>query len=351
MRSPTHLRTALAAIAIATMSAGFLSVSTTAAHAADPTVPSQIYAPYWESYSGDDPLQEWQASGTQFMTAAFLQTATPGSCTVYWDGDTGEPVSSSTWGSDFATIQADGGSVIASFGGWAADSTGTDIADSCTSVSKIAAAYEKVITTYGINRIDLDVEDESAGGSLADAAGITRRNEAIATVEGWAAKTGRSIQFSYTLPINPTGLDSTVRGVLKNAVAKNAGIATVNAMTFDYYIGTKQNMAADTESAATALEKQLAGLYPTYPAWLLWSMIGVTEMPGVDDYGTDETFTEANAATVLNWAQAVGIGEISIWALERDNGSCPGESPGVDTCSGISQPTWYFSNAFEPFTN
>ena len=78
-------------------------------------------------------------------------------------------------------------------------------------------------------------------------------------------------------------------------------------------------------------------------------MIGVTEMPGIDDYGADETFTEADATTVLNWAKSKGISTLSFWALQRDNGGCPGTG-GSDTCSGISQPTWYFSNTFEPFT-
>jgi len=37
------------------------------------------------------------------------------------------------------------------------------------------------------------------------------------------------------------------------------------------------------------------------------------------------------------------------WALQRDNGGCPG-TKGAGTCSGIKQPTWYFSHTFEPFT-
>ena len=61
-------------------------------------------------------------------------------------------------GSDIAAIQAAGGNVIPSFGGYTADTTGTDIADSCTSVSAIAQVYEDVITTYHVPRIDLDVE-------------------------------------------------------------------------------------------------------------------------------------------------------------------------------------------------
>ena len=36
--------------------------------------------------------------------------------------------------------------MIPSFGGFSADQGGTEIADSCNSVSKIAADYEQVIT-------------------------------------------------------------------------------------------------------------------------------------------------------------------------------------------------------------
>ena len=40
--------------------------------------------------------------------------------------------------------------------------------------------------------------------------------------------------------------------MLQNAVAEGAKISTVNIMTFDYYLGTTENMLKDAESAATA---------------------------------------------------------------------------------------------------
>jgi hypothetical protein len=73
-------------------------------------------------------------SGAKYLSLAFLQTAQAGSCTAYWDGDTSQPISSASFGSDIATIQAAGGNVIPSFGGYSADTTGTDIADSCSFV-------------------------------------------------------------------------------------------------------------------------------------------------------------------------------------------------------------------------
>jgi hypothetical protein len=53
---------------------------------------------------------------------------------------------------------------------------------------------------------------------------------------------------------------------------------------------------------------------------------------------------------VENWAVSKGINTLSFWALERDNGDCPGTA-GAGSCSGVPQSAWYFSHAFEPFTS
>jgi len=310
-------------------------------------LPNQVFAPYYEMYdTSTDLAAQSQQSGARYLSLAFLQTAAAGSCTAYWDGDTTKPIAPASYGSDIAAIQAHGGNVIPSFGGYTADTTNTDIADSCTSVPDIAKVYESLITTYNVPRIDLDVEADS----VTNTAGINRRNEAIALTEAWAAAHHRQIQFSYTLPTFATGLPAAELGVLQNAVADGARISTVNLLTFDYYYGTQQDMVADTEGAANGLFSQLQALYPKTPARQLWRMIGVTEMPGIDDFGPDETFSTANAVTILNWARHQGLGLISFWALQRDNGGCVG-TKGASTCSGVSQPTWYFSHVFEHFTS
>ena len=306
--------------------------------------PAHFFAPYFEAYAGNDPAALAQQSGAKYLTMAFIQAATKGSCTVYWDGDTSTPIGS-TFASAISTIRANGGDVIPSFGGYTADNTGTEIADSCTDVSSIAAAYEKVITTYNVSRVDLDTEDNS----LTDTAGIDRRNKAIKMVEDWAAANGRTVRFTYTLPTTTSGLAASGLNILKNAASNNARVDTVNIMTFDYYDGATHEMAGDTKTAAAGLEKQLAGLYPSKTAAQLWAMVGVTEMVGIDDYGAAETFTTGDASTVLSWAQSQGINELSFWALQRDNGGCVGTG-GSDSCSGIAQSTWFFSQAFEPFT-
>ena len=342
------LRTLLTGLlATAAASTGLVAMGAGTAHAATATpLPTHVFAPYFEAYSGDSPATISTESGANYETFAFIQAASKGSCTAYWNGDTSQPLTSATFGSDISAIQAKGGNVIPSFGGYTADDTGTEIADSCTSVASIAAEYEQVITTYNVTRIDLDTEDNS----LTNTAGITRRNQAIAQVEAWAAANGRTVQFQYTLPTTTSGLASSGLAVLQNAVANNAVINDVNIMTFDYYDGATHEMGTDAENAATGLYSQLATLYPSKTSAQLWGMIGITMMPGVDDYGTAETTTVADAANVESWATSKGLAELSFWALERDNDSCAVGTAGSDTCSGITQNTWDFSHAMEPFT-
>ncbi|MBY8844377.1 carbohydrate binding domain-containing protein [Streptomyces sp. SP2-10] len=344
MRRPRSVRALLTGVATLAASAGLALGSGGAAHAATP-LPAHVFAPYFEAYNGDSPAALAQASGAKYLTMAFLQTDRKGSCTPYWNGDAGTPVDGSVFGSDFTTIRSRGGDVIPSLGGYAADNGGTEIADSCTNVDSIAAAYEKVITTYDVARLDMDIEDNS----LTNTAGINRRNQAIKKVQDWAAANGRSVQISYTLPTTTSGLADSGLAVLRSAKNAGAKVDVVNLMTFDYYDGATHHMATDTQTAASGLHDQLAELYPSLSDTQLWNMIGVTEMPGVDDYGPAETFTTADATTVYDWAVAKGINTLSFWALQRDNGGCPG-SPASDTCSGIAQDTWYFTHTFAPFT-
>ena len=310
-------------------------------------LPYQVFAPYFETYdtSAGSLATQSRESGARFLSLAFLQTATPGSCVADWDGDSTQPIGQASFGSDIAAIQAHGGNVIPSFGGFTADTTNTEIADSCTNVQAIAGVFESLVTTYHVSRIDLDVEADS----LTNTAGIDRRNKAIAVAEAWAAAHHRQLQFSYTLPTFPTGLTAPGLAVLQNALANGARISTVNLLTFDYFLGSQEDMLADTETAAAGLFGQLQTLYPTARARQLWHMIGVTEMPGIDDFGPQETFSIADAFPLLRWADRQGIGFLSFWALQRDNGGCPG-TKGAGNCSGLSQPQWLFSHIFEPFS-
>jgi len=213
-------------------------------------------------------------------------------------------------------------------------------------VSQIAAAYEQAITTYDVSRLDMDVE----GRSLTNTAGINRRNQAIAMVESWAAANGRPLQFSYTIPTSASGLESTGVAILQNAATNGARIDTVNIMAFDYYDHVTTQMGAAAESAATGAVSQLHSIYPSKTTAQLWGMMGITLMNGIDDYPKKtEVTTVADANNVEAFAQSKGLNTLSIWAIQRDNGGCPGNG-GANACSGIAQNPWDFSHALEPFT-
>jgi chitinase len=316
------------------------------------SLPDHVFAPYFQTYNPGSLAGQSRDSGARFLTMAFLQTASTGSCDVLWNGDPTTPVARSVFGDDIARIRARGGDVVPSFGGFSADDTATEIADSCTDVDKIASAYEKVITTYDVTRLDMDVEDNS----LTNAGGIQRRNQAIRKVEDWAQRNGRTVQFVYTIPTGPTGLEPSGVEVLRNAVINRARIDIVNIMTFDYYDDQAHGMAVDTRVAASSLVATLHRLYPDRSTSGLWRMVGITEMIGIDDYGSGgetgplEIFTIADASTVTAWAAQKNIAELSFWALGRDNGDCPGV-PGSDTCSGVAQTTWRYTHIMAPFTH
>src|SRR5580700_12213606 len=147
-------------------------------------LPAHVYAPYYETYLAPNTpslAATSQASGVKYFTLAFLQSTGKGSCSLDWNGNSAQPLN--YYASDIAALRGMGGDVIPSFGGYSADHGGTEIADSCTNVQSIAADYEQVITTLGVTRLDMDVESSS----LNNTAGITRRNQALALTEQWAA--------------------------------------------------------------------------------------------------------------------------------------------------------------------
>jgi hypothetical protein len=79
-------------------------------------------------------------------------------------------------------------------------------------------------------------------------------------------------------------------------------------------------------------------------------MEAMTLLPGIDDLRKKTEVTSlADAATMLGFAQQQNMNLLSIWAIQRDNGGCPG-TVDSNTCSGITQNTWDFSHLLETFT-
>jgi Glycosyl hydrolases family 18 len=330
----------------ATSASQAVSDRAAAGHATDTAgsrpLPQQLFAPYFETWTKNSIPAVATKSGARYFTLAFLQTPRKGSCTVAWNGDRKQVVRpGGRYVHGIARLRAMGGNVIPSFGGFSADQDGTEIADSCTSVRKIAKAYENVVTAYGVTRLDMDVEARS----LNRPAAITRRSEAIRLLQEWAARTHRTVQVIFTLGVEPSGLPGNCLAVLKNAVAHAVAVTAVNLMAFDYYNSkTDSDMGTEALEALHAAHRQLARLYPGASSQQLWGMEGVTLLPGIDDFPkkTEVTYL-SEVQDIQYFARAHRLPMISIWAIQRDNGRCPGTIDS-NSCSGITQPKWAFSH-------
>jgi hypothetical protein len=320
------------------------------------SLPQRLYAPYYESYLAPDTpsiTATAKASGARFMTIAFLQSKGTRSCAVDWNGAASQPLA--YYNADIASLRKLGGNVIPSFGGYSADTFGSDdhgteIADSCTSVPQIAAVYEQVVEELRVTRLDMDVESDAE----TYAAGINRRDEAIAVAQRWAARHGVRLQIQFTLPVEPDGLESAGISVLRNAIADGVQVSSVNIMVFDYYLPNEgvMNMSQTAITCANAVHAELARLYPHLSSRQIWRMESMTMLPGISDFGKDETTTVHDARVMLAFEQKMHMNLLSIWAIQRDNEgprNCLGQADS-NTCSGIKQARWAFDHVLTHFT-
>jgi hypothetical protein len=348
----------VATAAVALLASAPASVSAAPAHHSYGLrpLPSRLYAPYYESYLAPDTpsiTATAKASSARFMTIAFLQSKGTRSCAVDWNSAASQPLT--YYNADIASLRKLGGNVIPSFGGYSADTFGshdhgTEIADSCTSVPQIAAVYEQVVQTLGVTRLDMDVESNAE----TYAAGINRRDEAIAIAQRWAAQHGIRLQIQFTLPVEPTGLGPAGLSVLRNAIADGVRVYSVNIMVFDYYLPHEgvMNMSKTAITCANAVHAELARLYPHLSSRQIWQMEAMTMLPGISDFGKDETTTVHDARVMMAFEQEMHMNLLSIWAIQRDNegpSSCLGQSDS-NTCSGIKQAPWAFDHALVHFT-
>src|ERR1700744_4186111 len=264
--------------------------------AAAGSYPAHYAAPYLQIDNGDaaDMAADMSASGVNDYTLAFLIPQS--GCTPEWE-DGGNSVGSFT--AQINSLKAAGGNVIISFGG----ESGGELAETCTSVNSLTAAYANVVNTYGVNRLDFDIE----GDTLSNTTANTRRDQALAALQAQDP----SVQVDYTLAVAPNGLPSQELGVLQDAKAQGVKVTLVNIMTMDF--GNGQNALNDALSAAKGTAGQLASLYGVSTAQA-YAMMGLTPIAGQND--DNEVFSTANASTLESFAASNGVGELSFWEVD-----------------------------------
>ncbi len=156
LAAPLLVLGACAGLAPALAATGQASAHAQASAAAAASFPAHYAAPYLQITSGDagDMAADLSASGDSSYTLAFLIPQS--GCTPEWE-DNGDSVGAFT--SQVNSLKSAGGNVIISFGG----ESGGELAQTCTSVSSLTAAYANVVNTYGVNRLDFDIEGGHAG--------------------------------------------------------------------------------------------------------------------------------------------------------------------------------------------
>jgi hypothetical protein len=297
--------------------------------------PAHVFAPYVDTGLSNTTLTTVaSAYGTQFFELAFVNGS---GCAWSLPNQSG-------WQSQISALQAEGGDVSISFGGYTVDTDGADLGAQCSSGSAMAAQVESVVTTLNVTHLDFDIESNEENNS----ANLTRTAQALAQVRSWASANGRQLAISYTIPALPTGLTSTGEGILTTALANGFTPNVVNIMTMDYGTsGTEMGTAANQGLDATA--GQLESIYGL-SASAASAMLGNTPMIGQNDT-PGEIFTLADASTVESYAAQKAIALVSFWAEGRDNDGCPGTTTAESTCSGISQSSGAFTQAFQTFTS
>jgi hypothetical protein len=251
-----------------------------------PTAGAAGFAPYVDTslFPPFNLVTTAQATGVRQFNLAFVVSG-GGGCTPEWGGVTAigdDPVAA-----QIAALRAIGGDVRISFGG----EDGSELAQTCTSVSQLEAAYQQVISAYDVNKIDFDIE----GAAVDDTAANALRDQALVALQ----KANPGLQVSFTLPALPSGLPSDEDAILTGAVQAgvNISISAVNVMAMDYGDGAAPNpsgqMGTFAIDAATATDAQVASAMGISDA-AAWSRVAVTPMIGVND-SSDEILTVANA--------------------------------------------------------
>jgi hypothetical protein len=313
--------------------------------------PAHVFAPYVDMtlYPTYNLVTAMQTAGIKHFTLAFITADS--SKAPAWGGYSTYEVNGSSFDqsmlAEISQVRAAGGDVSVSFGGEA----GSELAQVITSVSALASAYQQVITAYNLSHIDFDIE----GGAVADHASIDRRSQAIAALQATAEAAGKSLSVAFTLPVLPTGLTPDGLYVLQSALRYGVMISTVNVMAMDFSDSAAPNpsgqMGTYAIASAWSTFNQLGTLYGTsLSTSQLWGMIGVTPMIGVNDQ-SDEIFGFSDAKRLLAFAEQVGLGEIAMWSLSRDQQDPRGAlNYAQSTSSSLVQAPFEFSDIFSAFT-
>jgi chitinase len=291
-------------------------------------------APYYSvlDSAGPDLGAVMSATGQKAFDLAFI-LANGGGCAPAWNGT--DPVSGDTQvASVINEVRSGGGDVIVSAGGY----NGTKLGQVCGSAASTAAAYQQVISAYGLHAFDFDLEEPEIENSAAianelGAAQILQQNNP-------------GLFISVTIPSISTGANYFGQQLLDEA--KTLGF-TPN----DYTIMPFDGGFNGGSSQVSALQGFNAELVSTFglSSSVAYAHEGFSGMNGRTD--SAEYFYQSDFQTVLSFAQSVGLGRYTFWSVNRDRECNPPSNNGSlsSECSSVTQNPWDFTAYTVAFAN
>jgi chitinase len=293
---------------------------------AAPVQPIELAAPY--EYLGwgnpQSPIAVMSATGVKDLTLAFMLSH--GKCNPEWDGK--RPLLGGSDQAAIAGIRAAGGDVVVSFGGW----SGSKLGSSCKTPEALAAAYQKVIDAYALGAIDIDIEH----GEFTNKKTRLRVVAALAIVQ----RANPGIEISITFGTGEGGPEGDGQSLVADAAAIGFQPSVWTIMPFDFGAPVS-NMGQTSIGAAEGLERELVSAYALTPA-AAYAHVGISSMNGRTDE-SDETVSVGDLQTMLAFARQNHLARFTFWSVNRDR-ACSGANKDSDSCSGISQQPYEFSD-------
>ncbi|GHD97012.1 chitinase [Streptomyces naganishii] len=318
-----------AAAAVGIAAAGTTALVAGSASGATTALSNRWYAaaPYLMPLDNDPPDAGaiMDATGLKAFQLAFVLAPNGGGCSPTWGGTA--PVSSDTAvQSVISTIRAKGGDVSVSIGGYG----GTKLGQTCSDAASTAAAYQQVITKYGLHAIDFDLEEPEYENTAAikneiGAAKILQQNNP-------------GLYVSVTTAGTADGTGWFGKQMLLEAKSQGFTPNNFSIMPFDGGF----NGAASQTSALTNFNQILQSTFGWDQA-TAYAHEGFSGMNGRSDTG--EIFSQSDFQTVLDYATSHNMDRFTFWSLNRDRQCSPPDNGGrtSGTCSSVAQNSWDFA--------
>lgn len=268
-----------------------------------------------------NPAMVMSATGVKWFTMAFMLAS--GGCNPAWDSQ--RPLQGGVDAQTIATIRANGGDIVPSFGGW----SGNKLGPNCSTPQALAGAYQQVISAYNLKAIDIDIEnsDEFENETVQD-----RILSALKIIK----QNNPSVKTIVTFGTATTGPTFFGNRLITRAAALQANIDVFTIMPFDF--GGGANMFQNTVNASEGLKNSLKAAFGWSDS-VAYGHMGISGMNGLSDQ--QELTSVATWTQIKDWAKARGLNRLAFWSVNRDR-PCPGGGV-VSDCSGIAQNNWDFT--------